>query len=57
VSLYPNVTLSVNITTEFGADATAEGGTAAQGRNETNGPREHVSITLQPVEQFGQGRS
>jgi len=55
VSLYPNVTLSVNITTEFGADATAEGGTAAQGRNETNGPREHVSITLQPVEQFGQG--
>jgi hypothetical protein len=55
VSLYPNVTLSVNITREFGPDATAEGGTGAQGRNETNGPREYVSITLQPVEQFGQG--
>jgi len=27
----------------------------SQGRNETNGPREHVSITASAVEQFGQG--
>jgi len=53
VSLYPNVSLSVTITREFGPDATADGGPGAGQRLEVNGPDHSVSIVLRPVEQFG----
>jgi len=53
VSLYPNVSLSVNITREFGPDAGADGGAVTGRRLEVNGPGDFVSIVLRPVEQFG----
>ena len=53
VSLYPNVSLSVNITREFGPDASADAGATAFRRLEVNGPGQFVSIVLRPVEQFG----
>jgi hypothetical protein len=53
VSLYPNVSLSVNITREFGPDAGADDGRAAGRKLEVNGPSDFVSIVLRPVEQFG----
>jgi hypothetical protein len=53
VSLYPNVSLSVNITREFGPDASADGGAITGRRLEVNGPGNFVSIVLRPVEQFG----
>jgi|HubBroStandDraft_4_1064222.scaffolds.fasta_scaffold41070_2 hypothetical protein len=53
VSLYPNVTLSVNIAREFGPDASAGGATVTESRRVMIEGREYVSIVLQPVEQFG----
>jgi hypothetical protein len=53
VSLYPNVSLSVNITREFGPDASADQGAIAGRRLELNGPGRYVSIVLRPAEQFG----
>jgi hypothetical protein len=53
VSLYPNVSLSVNITREFGPDASVDGVAIAGRRLEVNGAGNFVSIVLQPVEQFG----
>jgi hypothetical protein len=53
VSLYPNVSLSVNVTREFGPDASADGGAIPERRLEVNGPGQFVSIVLRPVEQFG----
>jgi hypothetical protein len=53
VSLYPNVSLSVNITREFGPDTSADGGATAWRRLEVNGAGQFVSIVLLPVEQFG----
>ncbi|HXC46721.1 MAG TPA: hypothetical protein VNU20_00420 [Candidatus Sulfotelmatobacter sp.] len=53
VSLYPNVSLGVNITREFGPDASADGGAIAGRGLEVNGSGNFVSIVLRPVEQFG----
>jgi hypothetical protein len=53
VSLYPNVSLSVNITREFGPDASADQGEIAGRRLQVNGSGQYVSIVLRPVEQFG----
>jgi len=53
VSLYSNVSLSVNITREFGPDASADQGAIAGQRLEVNGPGRYVSIVLRPAEQFG----
>jgi hypothetical protein len=53
VSLYSNVSLGVNITREFGPDASAAGVGVAGRRLEVNGAGNFVSIVLQPVEQFG----
>ncbi len=53
VSLYPNVSLNVNITREFGPDASADQGAIAGRRLEMNGPGRYVSIVFRPVEQFG----
>jgi len=53
VSLYPNVSLSVNITREFGPDASASEGAMGGRGLEANGPGSFASVVLRPVEQFG----
>jgi hypothetical protein len=53
VSLYPNVSLSVNITREFGPDANPDVGPGDGRRFDLNGRSDFVSIVLRPVEQFG----
>jgi hypothetical protein len=53
VSLYPNVTLTVNITREFGPDTSTDGGVGFERLQGVTGQREYVSIVLRPVEQFG----
>ena len=53
VSLYPNVTLSVNITREFGADSYSGGGPGGENSVEVSDWRGFLSISLSPVEQFG----
>jgi hypothetical protein len=53
VSLYPNVSLSVNITREFGPDASSDGVAIAGRRLDVNGADNFMSIVLRPEEQFG----
>ena len=53
VSLYPNVTLSVNITREFGADSYSGGVPGGENSVEVSDWRGFLSISLSPVEQFG----
>jgi hypothetical protein len=53
VSLYSNVSLSVNITREFGPDASADDGAVAGRRLEVRDRSDFVSVVLRPVEQFG----
>jgi hypothetical protein len=53
VSLYPNVTLSVNITREFGADSYSGGMPGGENSVEVSDWRGFLSISLSPVEQFG----
>jgi hypothetical protein len=53
VSLYPNVSLSVNITREFGPDAYSGGGPGGENSVEVSDWRGFLSISLLPVEQFG----
>jgi hypothetical protein len=53
VSMYPNVSLTVNITREFGPDPNPEEGAVFGQRLQINGRSDFVSILLRPVEQFG----
>ena len=53
ISLYPNVSLSVKITREFGPEPSANGTTVTESRRVVIGGHDNVSIMLQPVEQFG----
>jgi hypothetical protein len=53
ISLYPNVSLSVKITREFGPEPSANGATVNESRRVVIGGHDNVSIMLQPVEQFG----
>jgi hypothetical protein len=52
VTLYPNVSLSVNITREF----TSGGGTAGDGSFVAD-PRSYVTIALSPADPFGMGQT
>jgi hypothetical protein len=55
VNLYPNVSLSVNITREFGAGESPTG--TGESNEEGAGSRGNVTIALATVEQFGMGQT
>jgi len=53
VSLYPNVSLHVNIRKEFGTDGASGEGTDGEGNSGKSVAREYATVALSPVEQFG----
>jgi hypothetical protein len=55
VSLYPNVSLSVNVTREFGTGEPSEGIENGEGNIVVSQASDNVTIALSPVEQFGMG--